>query len=981
MTASDEGTGEATDAGGEPVDELLRLLAAAPPVSPGLAAGTEIAGRYTIAGRLGRGGMGVVYSAYDRELERRVALKLHRADADPRAAARTLREARAMARLAHPNVLAVHEVGEHEGRLFIVVEWVDGVDLRAWLADAPRTPAAILAVFVAAGEGLAAAHDAGLVHRDFKPANVLIAVDGRVRVADFGLARAAGPRRERAAATSEADDEGAAVTREVAGTPGYMAPEQAAGATIDARSDQFSFCVALREALGADVARLPAAVGRAIRRGLSERPGDRFADMRALLGELRPERVQRRRRRALLGGLLVAVAGSSVTVGALVVPAGGPSCAPAAWQAAEIWPGARRSALARRFAGLTGPYAREAWPRVERALHAYADELAAAATTACRDTHVHGVASTALLDRRMACLTRARRAFAARVTALDGVTAETLEQAVPLATGLPDLSRCADGERQPTRAVDPARVADVEEGLAAAQARMVAGDPRGAAEAAEALAAEVDALAEPGLVADQRRTAGEAWKAAYATPEARARLEEGYLAARTAGDEARAARLSLSLAALHAEHAAPREALTWVRVAGGELGRGGGDRRTGVELLLIEGAARAGLGELPAALERYAAAEELLARQGSARPEDLGRVLSHRGVALELLGRFAEAVTVQERSLAAVREALGEHHPSCVRALTLIGTALAGAGRLDEAEARYREAIALATEIFGGDHAALAVPLADLAVLEGTRGRLAAAIELLTRTLAIHEAQPEPDPSEVAATLAMLGEYHSASGRAGEGLALLDRALALEVATFGEAHARVAECRMRRAQVLADTGAVAAARADQLAAAAALERTLGPDSPLLADSLMLAGDNSRTLGEVAQGEALLRRSLAVWARVDPDNPQAMHAATSLGDLLVSDGRADEALAWLERAVRVREQEQGAPWRLAESRWQLARALWAVGGREAQARAQAEAALAALTATPDPLAPARREEVAAWLRVRQGDHDARRAGAR
>jgi tetratricopeptide (TPR) repeat protein len=144
---------------------------------------------------------------------------------------------------------------------------------------------------------------------------------------------------------------------------------------------------------------------------------------------------------------------------------------------------------------------------------------------------------------------------------------------------------------------------------------------------------------------------------------------------------------------------------------------------------------------------------------------------------------------------------------------------------------------------------------------------------------------------------------------------------------------------------------------------------------------MLAGDNSRTLGEVAQGEALLRRSLAVWARVDPDNPQAMHAATSLGDLLVSDGRADEALAWLERAVRVREQEQGAPWRLAESRWQLARALWAVGGREAQARAQAEAALAALTATPDPLAPARREEVAAWLRVRQGDHDARRAGAR
>ncbi|MBL9102507.1 MAG: protein kinase [Myxococcales bacterium] len=226
----------------ERLDELLRLLAAAPPLAPALAPGSEIAGRYVVERKLGRGGMGVVYSAHDRELERRVALKLHRTDADPRAAARMLREARAMARLAHPNVLAVHEVGEHAGQIFIAVEWVDGVDLRAWLT-AERSVATILAVFVAAGEGLAAAHDAGLVHRDFKPANVLIAVDGRVRVADFGLARAAGSTSEQAG-VNPATSAGTP-THDFAGTPGYMAPEQARGEPVDARSDQYSFFSAL----------------------------------------------------------------------------------------------------------------------------------------------------------------------------------------------------------------------------------------------------------------------------------------------------------------------------------------------------------------------------------------------------------------------------------------------------------------------------------------------------------------------------------------------------------------------------------------------------------------------------------------------------------------------------------------------------------------------------------------------------------------
>jgi serine/threonine protein kinase len=165
----------------------LRAMAAAPP-APALAPGQRVAGKYRVERVLGRGGMGVVYLARDERLGREVALKLGRA-IDRGALVRLEREARLLASISHPNVVTVYEVGEADGRLFLAMEHVPGGTARTWCAADGRTPREVIALYAAAGDGLAAAHAAGLVHRDFKPDNVLVGDDGRPRVADFGIAR------------------------------------------------------------------------------------------------------------------------------------------------------------------------------------------------------------------------------------------------------------------------------------------------------------------------------------------------------------------------------------------------------------------------------------------------------------------------------------------------------------------------------------------------------------------------------------------------------------------------------------------------------------------------------------------------------------------------------------------------------------------------------------------------------------------------
>jgi len=272
-------------------------------------------GRYELRDQLGFGGMGVVWSAWDPMLERRVAIKLLRPEMDDHGSARMLREARAAAKLAHPNVVAVHDVGEHDGAVFIATELVEGESLDRWQRGQSAT--AIVEIYVQACRGLAAAHAIGLVHRDVKPSNILVGRDGRARIGDFGLARAV-----------EIDGDPALTrTGHVVGTPAYMAPEQRAALPVDARADQYALCVALAEALGgtrpgpetpAAKLRVESRYAAAIARGLRIDPDERWPDLGALVAALTaaPTTVaaSHSARAWIVGGAVIAAAAAVVLV-------------------------------------------------------------------------------------------------------------------------------------------------------------------------------------------------------------------------------------------------------------------------------------------------------------------------------------------------------------------------------------------------------------------------------------------------------------------------------------------------------------------------------------------------------------------------------------------------------------------------------------------------------------------------------------------
>jgi tetratricopeptide (TPR) repeat protein len=415
-----------------------------PPLPSGVPATID---RYLVERRLGAGGMGVVFLAHDPELDRKVAVKLLRDARGADATERLRREARALAALSHPNVVAVHDVGEHDGQPFVAMEYVDAGSLRGWLGK-PRTWREIVPVVIAAARGLAAAHAANLVHRDIKPENLLIGSDGRVRVSDFGLASVELPSDGSTPADSLTQ------TGAVMGTPAYMSPEQIDGEDTDPRSDQFSLCATAFEALygkrpfaGKDLAQLAAAIDagdivdvpdahvpawlrRAIVRGLARKPADRWPSLDALCATL--EAGMRRRARAIAAGVLgIAIASAALVAWTVAKPAAR-SCGHAADVPVAEWSPVRRVLLAAQFAAHG-----DGWTRIAPRLDTWFASWSEAATGACRDDE------PAIAVKRAACfswLLGDTGVLLERFVQGDSVDAATAQL---LAERLPDLRRCS----------------------------------------------------------------------------------------------------------------------------------------------------------------------------------------------------------------------------------------------------------------------------------------------------------------------------------------------------------------------------------------------------------------------------------------------------------------------------------------------------------------------------------------------------------
>jgi Tfp pilus assembly protein PilF/predicted Ser/Thr protein kinase len=752
-----------------------------------LARGMTI-GRYTILTLVGRGGVGEVYAAYDPELDRKVALKLLRAGFGPdRATAQTrlLREAKAIAKLAHPNVIAVYDAGAFLGRVFIAMEFVDGPTLKDWLAASPRSRAEILDAFMAAARGLSAAHAAGLVHRDFKPQNVMVAKDGTIRVMDFGLARQMGqgdvPPTESQTSTSIDDANDGRFdhwalkltqTGIMQGTPAYMAPEQFALEPSDARTDQFAFCVALYEALygqrpfaGDTVSalmdtvaggrvrdapagtRVPARLRRVLLRGLQRAPDQRFTSMAALLTALQSDPTIRRRRLSV-AVVLSWLVGTALGVHHFAAPRVA-LCGGGGQKLADIWPSAgvsgsrspRREQIRRAFAATGKSYADQAFTGASRLLDDYVGRWLGMYRDACEATHVRGEQSAEVLDLRMGCLQERLTSVRALTDLLAAADGKTVENAVTAAGALRGLDRCADvpvlkAVIQPPQ--DDATWKRVE-GLRGEKARFVALRDSGHCVDAKQLAtALIQKTRDSGylpLLAETLSAAGLMYNDCVEVSQSIAWLRESYAAAvESHDDEAGAEAATLLTAGLAGRAHKDEEARSWLRIAEASIRR---------------------LGRRPL-LEAW--------------------WLVSKGHVLQGEGRYPEAVAAQREGLAAKERVLGSNHPDLLRSQLNLAFELQMNGQSDEALARLALLMEAATRILGPEHPFLGKPLNNEGELLNTLGRFGEARLAFRRAVDVFQ-KAGTDAEIVSYPLTGLGIAYLGEGHAAQAVVPLEQAL------------------------------------------------------------------------------------------------------------------------------------------------------------------------------------------------------------
>ncbi len=679
-------------------------------------------GRFVVLDRLGSGGAGTVHRAYDSQLDRSVAIKvLHSTDAT----VRLLAEARAMAKLRHPNVVAVHDVGEADGRVWLAMEFVEGGTLSQWLDEAPRSESEILAVFRRAGAGLAAAHQQGLVHRDFKPDNVLMHPSGRPAVTDFGLALID----ERSTTPIEGSSMSEnTLTSRLAGTPAYMSPEQFTGQVVGPASDQFSFGVALFEALcrtrpfqGKSVPELsqrvvdgafefPADANvRPWLRGVLERmlqrdPADRYPTMDAAVSALDREPVARRRRMLAVGGVVGVLAGGA----GLMTSDDGPTCDAGAERVAEVWSSQRRDALQSAIVAADAGTAASSMSAVYGQLDAWSADWVGAFDDACKATHEHGIQSRERLDARVRCFEGQLDHLDSLAEELQRADADTLRKAFDAARKLPRPEVCDD----PSRTEPPTEAErDAEQWHAKARVRNDLGlYESGLAATEEGLDALGDEAApvRVWLLTTQGQLAWRSGDNARAESSLREAIRAGAVADNAEGVAQAWVELAMVVGEVLGESKRADGLLLGAEASVLSLGDPTMERR----LAMTQGAVWVRAGKLDEGLAALERAVEMSADDPIARAV----ILANYGNALYESGRYEDALAAFDESLAIDRETLPAGHPSFVLDHQNRSRALHRLGRNDEAVEVLAEAIEAGKTAFGPDSPQLGGPHLNLGV-------------------------------------------------------------------------------------------------------------------------------------------------------------------------------------------------------------------------------------------------------------------------
>ncbi len=874
----------------------------------------EKLGRYVIIEVLGSGGMGVVYRAYDPDLDRRVALKRIRLSGGSAETLRAflMREAQAMARLSHPNVVAVYDVGSAGDEVFIAMELVEGQTLAQWQREKVRSWREIVPLFLQAGAGLAAAHAAGLVHRDFKPDNVLIGSDGRVRVTDFGLARLSSTPVEPVARGA------------VVGTRAYMAPECLAGAPADERSDQFSFCVALHEALYGDrssAAALPA-VGRAgtprlqrgsgclrdaVMRGLQQKPEDRHPGMEALLAELSRDR-RRPMRLGLAVGALVLVAAA---VAAVVVPerAALKRCRDAKARLAGVWDEPRKAEIARAFAATKQPYAADALSGSTAALERYANGWAAARQEACDATYVRREQSPEMLGLRAACLDERLdelRVLADLLATADPVlvrrAAALPEQLTPLrACAHPRTLAAAGAGTLP--AEQAARLNRAKREVMRGRVLLAAGRLPSAKELAISVADEAKQLGVPALQAE-------------------AGLLLGSLQTESGEPELAQQTLSAAISAAEASHSDAVTARAWIMLMLTAYDRRQFDR----------------------AREWGVFAEGAVKRLGG----DLELEARLEGVTTQILwreGRVDEALARAER-LVGLAQQVPDRPRAVVPVLGMLGILRSEKGDLKGGAAALERQAQLAETAYGPYHPGFADCLTNLAIARWKQGELAEALRLFERVLTIQEAGVGPEHPMVAPILQNLAELRGTLGKPEQAKADAERALRLQRRAYGERSAQVAVATQMLGSALASNGQHAEALTLYRTALATLE-AVAPGSVFELEGVHTRlGDVLLELGQAQAAAREFEASVALLRKAGVESGLTLtYVLTGLGRAQLKLEQRQAAVESLERALAVREKTDCDPVELATTRFWLGRALGS-GERADSLSREAEEALRA-----------------------------------